>query len=314
MAKRYRYLKNFVFGSCHVRTREILGFTAQKWPNTDPLEQRETAVFFYYRDEVPDDRWAVSGIGHATGVSGCASFKPEERWIFLTDDGQVYVVGQGDDDYESPVSADPVLYFSNVKSVRNGHAIAVGPNRHVFLRRGPDDWVRLEAGLYPDAEETNLEHAGFSDLDGFSEQDMYACGGRADLWHYDGGRWTQVELPINAVLERVCCGDDGFVYITTNLRAVVRGRGTAWDVITDGQPEQVLESMVCYDQKIIVSTVSELYVVDAFGFRPARLGEPKMKSKAHLAAGDGVLLVAGADEAAVFDGSKWEVILMPEKP
>lgn len=314
MTDRYKYLKGFTFASCHVRTRAILGFTAKTWPNNDPLEQRETAVFFYYPEKPDSRKWGVRGIGHATGVSGCATFKPEERWIFLTDDGQVYVVGKGDDDYESPISAKPVLYFSNVKSVRNGHAIAVGPNRHVFVRRGPNHWIRLDAGLYPQGEATNLEYAGFSDIDGFSEQDMYACGGHADLWHYDGNRWTQVDLPTNAVLESVCCGEDGFVYVTTNLREVLRGRGSAWDVITDGQPDEPLESIASYNNEIIVSTNSGLYIVDANGFRPAGLGEPKMKSKAHLAAGDGILLIAGGDEAAMFDGSHWTVILSPEEP
>lgn len=313
MAERYRNLKGFTFGSCYVRTRAIFGFTAQKWRDSDPLEQRETALFFYYPEKPENKKWAVSGIGHATGVSGCAPFEPEERWVFVTDDGQVYVVGKGDDDYEKPISAVPLLYFSQVRSVRNGHAIAVGPKRHVFLRRGPNDWTRLDAGLY-EGQDTSLEHAGFSDIDGFSERDMYACGGRGDLWQYDGRRWKQVELPTNSVLESICCGDDGFVYITTNLREILRGGGGAWDVITEGKPDEPLESIVSYKNKIIVSTSADLYFVDSTGFHPAGLGEPKMNSKAHLASGDGVLLVAGGDEAAMFDGRNWTVILTSEKP
>ncbi len=30
---------------------------------------------------------------------------------------------------------------------------------------------------------------GFDDLDGFSEQDMYAVGGAGDVWHYNGEIW-----------------------------------------------------------------------------------------------------------------------------
>jgi hypothetical protein len=38
-----------------------------------------------------------------------------------------------------------------------------------------------------------------------------------------------------------------------------------------------------------------------------------MNSKALIAAGDGILLVAGSDEAAMYDGKKWTVILEPER-
>jgi hypothetical protein len=314
MASRYRFLKGFTFGSCHVRSRKIIGFTAQKWLDNDPLEQRETALFFYYPEKPDDRKWAVSGIGHATGVSGCAPFLPEERWIFVTDDGQVYVVGKGDDAYEDPISKKPTMYFSRVKAVRNGHAIAIGPKRHVFLRRGPSQWARLDVGLYPNGEATDLEGTGFSDIDGFSEHDIYACGGISDLWHYDGSRWMQVSVPTNAALERICCSEDGFAYVTTNLGGILRGRGDAWEFITNGRPDEPLECIVGYGSQTIVSTASSLYFVDASGFRRANLGEPPMRAKPHLAAGDGVLVVAGGDEAAMFDGSSWTVVLATESP
>lgn len=309
MAAKFKYLRGFSFGSCHVRTKSIIGFTAQKWPNNDPLEQRETAVFIFYPDKPDDRKWAYGAIGEATGIHGCAAFVPDERWIFVTDDGQVYAVGQGQHGYEQPISDMPILYFSNVKSVRNGRAIAVGPKRKVFVRSTSNRWARLDSGLFPQGDKTDLEHAGFRDIDGFSEQDMYACGGHADLWHYNGKRWTQIDLPTNAVLEKVCCSEDGVVYITTNTRDILRGRGAVWDIIAAGKPKERLESIVSYGGNVIVSTIPELYFVDANGFRLANLGVPKIKSKAHLASGDGILVVAGRDEAVMYDGQNWKRIV-----
>ena len=129
MAKRYKHLAGFEFSGTCVRTREIVGFTAQKGPFNDPLEQRETAVFFYYPQDPPDTRWAVSYLGEATGVHMYPAFKPNERWIIVTDDGEVYVVGQGDDDWEAAISKKKSQYFSNIKSISKGHAIAVGIRR-----------------------------------------------------------------------------------------------------------------------------------------------------------------------------------------
>ncbi len=311
MSERYKYLKGFTFNACYVRTRSVISFAAQKWVDSDPLEQRPTAIFFYYPEKSEERKWAVSGIGHATGIHGCAAFQPEERWVFVLDDGEVYVVGKGDDDYEKPVSNKQNLFFSNVKAIRCGHAVAVGGRRKVFIRKAPNQWVKLDNGLFPQGDQTDLNYAGFDDIDGFSENDMYACGGRGDLWHYDGNIWRNIDLQTNAVLKNICCGDDGMVYITTNRKQVLRGRGQMWETIEQEKTDRIIESIVSYRDRIIVSTVSELYAVEENEFKLAGLGEPPMNSKAHLAAGDGILVVAGHDEAVMFDGNAWSVILKP---
>jgi len=311
MGKRYKYLDGFVFSSCCIRTKEIIGFTAQHWANSDSLEQRRTAVFFYYPTNARDRMWAISGIGDATGIHGCAVFAPEERWVFVTDDGEVYVVGKGDDGFEAPIAHKSNLYFSNVKSVRGGHAIAVGPNRKVFMRKAKNHWVQLSRGLFPQGEDTNLEHAGFRDIDGFSESDLYACGGLGDVWHYDGDVWVQIDVPTNSAVEKLCCAEDGKVYITTNRREILVGRGATWELTRQELTDKVFESIVDYRGQVIVSTESALFNADGGNFRPAGLNEPRMKSKAHLAAGDGILVVAGSDEAVMYDGQAWSVILEP---
>ncbi|MFY4727924.1 hypothetical protein [Nitrospira sp. BLG_2] len=300
----------FEFSSCYVRTRNIIGIAAQKWPHSDSLEQRDTALFFYYPDEPEgSESWAVRYLGETTGVHGCAAFKPNERWVFVTEDGESYVIGQGDDDWESPVVQMRSPIFSNVKAVRNGHAIAVGPNRKVFMRKAKNSWVPISRGLFPRGEDTNLEHAGFRDVDGFSEKDMYACGGLGDLWHYDGDIWGNIDVPTNSSLENVCCADDGIVYITTNRREILMGRGETWQLIRQELTDQVFESIVNYRGQVIVSTISKLFFADGGEFRFADLGVPEMKSRAHLAAGDGILVVAGNDEAVMYDGQAWSVIL-----
>ena len=117
------------------------------------------------------------------------------------DDGEVYVVGMGDDDWEEPITKTPHQYFSNMKSIDSGHAIAVGSRRKVFLREEAGEWNKLDAGLFPDEENTTLRDAGFQDLDGFGENDMYACGGRSDLWRFDGARWQKIDVPPNMGLK-----------------------------------------------------------------------------------------------------------------
>ena len=306
----FKDYENFAFSSCYVRAWNIIGFTAQQWSddNDDPLEIRPTAVFFYYPDDPPEKKWAVRYLGEATGVHGIAVFKPNKQTIFVTEDGEVYCVGQGHDDWEKPVSRKKNLYFSNVKSIRSGHAICVGPRRKVYIRNHANNWTQLDSGLFPQGENTKLENTGFSDIDGFSESDMYACGG-ADLWHYDGNRWGQIDVPANSVLENICCADDDWVYITTNRREIIKGRGEIWEVIQQDLTDEVFESIVCFNGKVLISTVSEIYEVTKQGLEKETLGVPNMNSKAHLAVGDGILVVAGGDEATMYDGKSWSVIL-----
>jgi hypothetical protein len=269
-------------------------------------------VFFYYPDDPPDERWAVRYLGEATGVYGTSVLKPNSQSIFVTEDGEVYCVGQGYDDWEKPISPNRNLYFSNVKSIRNGHAICVGPRRKVYIRNHANNWTQLDRGLFPQGENTKLENTGFSDIDGFSESDMYACGGDADLWHYDGNQWKQIDTPDNSVLRNICCAEDGQVYVITNRREIIKGRGEIWEVIQQDLTDEVFENIVCFNGKVLISTVSEIYEVTKQGLEKETLGVPNMDSKAHLAAGDGILVVAGGDEAAIYDGKSWSVILDAE--
>jgi hypothetical protein len=307
----------YEFLSCFIRRKNIIAFTAINTEADDPLETERICIFLYLPEgtpDEPDDRWNWAEIGAATGFHGCAVFEPEERCIFVTDDGEVYILGKGEADWEKPVWKERRLYFRNVKSVRGGHAIAVGHRRNVYLRKAANNWVRLDNGLFPQGEDTELDGTGFDDIDGFSEEDVYACGGKGDLWHYDGNVWTQVDIPTNRRLKQICCAEDDIVYITMDNNDVIRGRNDVWGIIGEDKPDEGIESIVSFNGQVLFSTESEIYTIDGEQFVPADLGNmPEMNAKSYLAAGDGILVVAGSDEAAMYDGKEWTVILESEE-
>jgi hypothetical protein len=104
----------------------------------NPLDVRVTRVFFFDTDKTDADRWAYREIGKTRGLRGCGVRLPEERWVFVADDGEAYVVGRGADGFEASISPQPYFFFSNVKAVPPGRAYAVGPRRKVFVRNAPD--------------------------------------------------------------------------------------------------------------------------------------------------------------------------------
>ena len=300
------YFGGYEFSGCAIRRSNIISFFGTQWGDKDALETRPTRFYFYYPDESPKERWAYGEIGHATGIHGAATFKPQERWVFVMDDGEVYVVGQGDDGWEKRITPKKNAYFNNVKTVAGGFAYAVGPARTVYRREAKNKWRVLDQGLPSDG---GGQDAGFRDLDGFSESELYACGGAGDLWTWDGVKWSNVTLPTNAVLRRICCGADGLAYILTDQRTVIIGRGSSWRIAEQDNTKEILEQLVWYQDRIYVSTTSALFEIVGGKFRQTRLKVPKQESYARLASGDGVLLVAGSNEACMYNGKQWTTIL-----
>ncbi|MCV4592615.1 hypothetical protein OFC51_26410, partial [Escherichia coli] len=65
-------------------------------------------------------------------------------------------------------------------------------------------------------------------VDGFSENDIYAAGGKGDVWNFDGDEWRQIHFPSNMLIESICCGQDGYVYIGAQSGTVFKGRKDQW--------------------------------------------------------------------------------------
>jgi hypothetical protein len=302
-------LEEFSVCGCHIRQRDILAFSTQKWTVDDSLVPRETMVFFFYPNDPKDEQWAARELDRMTGVHGCACYAPQERWVFVADPGEVYVMGQGDDGEEKPISGRRASQFSAVKCIAGGFAYAVGSGREVYKRMAKDKWARLTDTKMSDRLPKDLDHAGFEDIDGFSDDNLYACGGRADLWHFDGNKWTSEDLPTDANLEKILCAPDGNVYVTTNRHQIVIGTSKQWRVIdADIGDDQFFEDIVWFDSRVLISTDDTILEVKDDAVPPAFHRLPKLASYSHLAAGDGILVVASSNEAASFDGSKWKKI------
>jgi len=302
--QRFKFLEGYEFSGCAVRRRNIVSFFGTKWEDKDTLETRLTGAFYYYPDKPLAKRWAYREIGMTTGIHGTATFAPEERWVFMMDDGQVFVAGGGDSGQET-ISADKGAFFRNVRAVNNGYAYAVGPSRRVFRREAKNKWTKLDQGLPAEAHGGDL---GFEDIDGFSDSEVYACGGHGDLWTFDGTMWSQIDLPTNAALERICCGGDGLVYVLTDQKSFLVGRAQSWRILEQDVTQKVLEQMVWYKDRVYVSSGDALFEISNGVFQPCSVPPPQ-RSCVNLASGDGILLVAGGNEACMFDGALWTTIL-----
>ena len=128
-----KHLSEYGVVHCHVRSASLIAFSCQKWDVDDALEPRDTMLFFHDPISAKAGGWAARGWDMMTGVHGCPCYNPDERWIFVSDPGEVYVLGQGEEFEEKILKGK--IYISFLKCIADGYAYAVGPGRNVFKRQ-----------------------------------------------------------------------------------------------------------------------------------------------------------------------------------
>jgi hypothetical protein len=274
----------------------------------DPLEEASARVFFHYADEPLEDRWAFRHIGETTGLFGCAAHVPTREWVFVTEDGQVTTVSSAGEG-EAPPVTEGRAFFSNAKVLHSGEVVAVGGRRKVFLRGADGRFQRWGEGLFPDGPDADMGDAGFRDVAGFGPDEIYAVGGRGDAWVCRTGQWERIDLGTNASLQRVTCSRDGRVVIAANRDLLFVGRGTTFEPVRQQITDEVHESLVDFEGRVLLSTVRHILEVRGNEIVPASLGRiPELPSFSRLGSGRGVLVVAGRSGAATYDGTEWTVL------
>ncbi len=171
----------------------------------------------------------------------------------------VYVVGQGDDDYEKPIDTRSKNHFTSVKCIAGGFAYTAGLYRRIYKRTGVNKWVQLADKALTAG---SMENAGFSDIDGFSDKEIYACGDHGDLWSYNGKNWAKEDVPTDANLEKMCCGNDGLIYVTTNRQELLIGKKSSWRIVEQDISDLLFEDIANYDSKILISTDETIYELE----------------------------------------------------
>jgi len=214
------------------------------------------------------------------------------------------------------------------KGVTNidGEVYAYGMVRSVFKRTGVKAWENITSeskhpNIYRDIDRRrgNLigDKVGFSALDGFSANDIYAGGNGGDFWYYNGKEWRRIDLPINADISTITCGKDGKVYVGSRVGNVVVGRDNSWEVIK-GRTYEMTHSC-WFDGKVYFSSQDgRIYTYDE---TKKELVEATFKTSYpeymhHLIRGiascDECLVAYTAVQAYAYDGEVWhEVIEIP---
>lgn len=205
---------------------------------------------------------------------------------------------------------------------------ALGLFHKVYMREKIHDWVDVtdpsrHPNLFFDLTRRRKTkgniggaNASFHILDGFSNKDIYAGGDNGDCWHYDGNKWTMIDLPANFNIRAITCAEDGYVYISGHSSlGILKGRGSSWELICKNEDLLNINATAWFKGHLYLSDDYTLYILDNSKMRIFEFpkGGPQQHSFSKVTASNDILVAYGGVQALMFDGVKCkEIIGIPE--
>jgi len=193
-----------------------------------------------------------------------------------------------------------------VKTI-DGYAYSVGGQRQIYKREDLGKWVKVVE--LPGHKE--VSRVGFSDMDAFSPNDMYAVGGHGDVWHFDGVRWQQMGFPSNVQLATVTCAGDGNVYISGEGGSLWIGKKSTWARIYQGSASVLWNDVVWFDGKLWLASDYQLRQWNGRELVVVEYEGEVVPIYGHMDARDGLLAVASPMSVMAFDGRTWRTLVAP---
>ena len=227
--------------------------------------------------------------------------------------GDAWVMGGGDNGSMEHIHPDGWPLTARIKCI-NGYAYSVGCQRKIYKRVDIGKWVRfadLPGGTQNVKDPGFGVDVGFEDMDAFSETDMYAVGGRGDVWHFDGEKWTQMGFPSNVALGTVTCAGDGCVYISGEGGSLWRGRESSWEMIYKGSSPILWNDVLWFEDKLWLASDYQFRILEGKKLAPVTHEGKTVPIYGHMDARDGLLVVAAPEVVMAYDGKEWRTLIAP---
>ena len=216
-------------------------------------------------------------------------------------------------DYVKGKKKWPLLSIPNSFKYIDGDLYAVSFDRSVAVQVAENEWKNLVSKNDLDVP-TETTTSGFRTIDGFNKNDLYAVGGKSDLWHFNGQQWRQIQLPTNIDMFTVCCAGDGYVYLGGTMGTIWYGRDDKWQLLENPEFTIPYKNMVWYQDRVWCTSDYGLWCIkNQQLFRPSDVPDEVLLCAGSLSVGDDCLLIAGSGGAQLFDGEKWTDLLAVTK-
>lgn len=310
--------KDWSFVDCVVRSSDMITVLARQSisENTEDVWDHEIPTrivgLFFTKDRGRSSCHEFEGFDFPKiGVSR----KPIKQVLLSNKNwaGQVFAGGSGESGMEEVNPAGKTS--TDIVSIQrlvciDGWAYALSLFRKVFKRTAVGEWTQLKEGMELDIKGDTL-HAGFADMDGTDDNNLYAVGGRGDVWRYDGKRWHQCDFPANHELSTVTVAPDGQVYIS-GISGLWVGKEDTWQLVCKGSFMVSYNDSVWFNGQLWLSADYHLHIWDGEKLqRPLAKDGSRILHSGHMDAHDGILAVAGPSTVHAYDGDEWYTLIAP---
>ena len=242
------YEKHFKLGEiedCVCTGLDRISFAIKDYPVEDDRESIESIDLptkaFTYRPSMPKGEYGVSSWDY--GIIGLSVEVDRKSDKTIMCEQHFRSTESGLTDWY-PIPKNDRGHLAKGLAHIEGDVYAFGMIRTVFKRVGIKQWENITSekkhpDLYTDIDESEEstvgDWVGFSALDGFNQNDIYAGGNRGDFWHYDGKTWRRKDLPINSDISTIVCAENELVYIACRIGSVLVGRDDRWSIIDESK-------------------------------------------------------------------------------
>jgi hypothetical protein len=330
--------KNYAITSCVIVSKNEFGFISVSYPNSeDDDEESITDEICFIRYVVTPEKVIIPslrGVGGALMSVAVTNFPSKQAIGFQENEYYTMQLGSLDrtpkaipseicetdikknydfSDYVKGKKKWPLLSKPRGFIYIDGDLYAVSFNRSVAVQVAENEWKNLVSKNDLDVP-TDKTIAGFESIDGFNKNDLYAVGGKSDLWHFNGQQWRQIQLPTNIDMFTVCCAGDGYVYLGGTMGTIWYGRDDKWQLLDNPEFTIPYRNMVWYQDRVWCTSDYGLWCIkNQKLFRPSDVPDEVLLCSGSLSVGDGCLLIAGSGGAQLFDGEKWTDLLAVTK-
>jgi hypothetical protein len=302
------------------------------WNITGVSIRSKDSFYFLLREEQKEDEPSKSDIDYKTRCVGYFGFLPADQSrvasfdieyfnrpriathfneliqvVVVKANGEAFARGAGKQGMEE-IEKGTKLNINRVKCLL-GNVYAVGTDRDVYKRVGVGSWEAFRYEIPKPKSSDEWRHTGFNDIAAFSNGDLYAVGGKGDVWSFSCERkeWIQCAFPSNIQLFNVVCTPDGFVYIGAEGGTLFKGKGDVWVKIFEGEYTVPYNDLIWFKNQILASSDFGFYRLQNDVITRSDQ-EPYL---GHMDIFDGTLLIAAFNYAWLYDGKDWKTILKP---
>jgi hypothetical protein len=225
--------------------------------------------------------------------------------------GQIAYDGSGEDGMEAvkPGADNEESFYGNRLVCIDGWSYALGQLREIHKRIEIGKWEPMMNGFDQPRYDDSWDDWGFNDMDGPNENNLYAVGGKGDVWRYDGKKWRWCDFPSNEVLATVTVAPDGQVYISGDGGSLWVGKENTWKQLAKAHSTINYNDSVWFNDQLWLCSDYRLEVWDGKKLDRPVHGDSTIVYSGHMDAHENLLVVAGMSEVHAFDGKEWHTIV-----